>query len=232
MVTFLICFTSVTSVLGKEISSVQEEGNNISPSFPEDIIKDREDNPYCNYLFIAGAYIRLEPEYYKEWRELTNRKNRYSGLFLVDYLVCIEASDETIQEVYNHLCETSRYNPPEYPLEQLLELCRKYRNFNQTPKEDILYEEAYGHLYYRTFPRTLTDYIGVERFDEWKEAAWRKDYDYGDTLPKCLDYFNISNEKFAELVTEGGFDYFFTPERLKGIAEMRLDDSNPKTGAC
>lgn len=226
---FLFLLNPFSVVSGKEASSSHTEENGMCLEFPDDIIKDRKENPYSNYLAVEGRYILLEPEYYMEWRLIADRKNRYSGLFLIDYLVCIQATDEIIQEIYEQM---EAVYPNEYPLEQLLELCGKYRAFDKVSKEDILYEEAYGDLYYRTFPRTLTDYIGIERFDEWKEAAWRKDYNYGDTLPKCLDYFNISNEKFAELVAEGGFDYFFTPERLKRIAEMRLSDSNPKTGAC
>ena len=102
-----------------------------------------------------------------------------------------------------------------------MELCHKYQSFDKVPKEDILYEEAYGSLYYRTFPRTLTDYIGDAAFDQWKRDKVTQDAAHGVTLPECLDDFDISNEKFAELVKDGGFDYFFTPERLESIARMR-----------
>ncbi len=195
--------------------------------FPEDIAKDREENPYSKFMAVNSSYIHMDMYYYYGvWQHNAKRKNRYSGLYLVDYLVCIQASEGEIQKVYDFLSRFYMNNPLEYSLEELLELCRRYQDFDKVPKEDILYEEAYGNLYYRTFPRTLTDYIGEEAFDKWKRHALEQDPDYGDTLPKCLDYFDIPNEKFAELVKEGGFGYFFTPERLEGIAQMRRDGTN------
>ncbi len=193
--------------------------NRYQPILPEDVVKSRDENLY--YFSINGLYIHLDREYYYQWREIANRKNPYFGKYLVDYLVNIQASDETIAEIYDQDTRISLYEIPEYSLEELLALVHKYENFDKVPKEDILYEEAYGNLYYRTFPRTLTDYIGAEAFDKWRRQALKQDAAYGDTLPKCLDYFSISNEKFTELVKEGSFDYFFTPERLESITQMR-----------
>lgn len=189
------------------------------PELPEDVAKSRDENP--NDFSVNGLYIRLDTEFYSQWREIADRKNPYSGKYLVDFLVNIQASDETIAKIYDQDTRINPYEIPEYSLEELLELCHKYQSFDKVPKEDILYEEAYGSLYYRTFPRTLTDYIGDAAFDQWKRDKVTQDAAHGVTLPECLDDFDISNEKFAELVKDGGFDYFFTPERLESIARMR-----------
>lgn len=193
--------------------------NSQQPPLPEDVVKGFDENTY--YFSVNGLYIRLDTEHYSRWRETADRKNPYFGKYLVDYLVNIQASDETIAKIYDQDTRISPYEIPEYSLEELLELCHKYQSFDKVPKEDILYEEAYGSLYYRTFPRTLTDDIGERAFDKWKSDALKQDAAHGATLPDCLDYFNISGEKFAELVKAGGFDYFFTPERLESIEQMR-----------
>lgn len=189
------------------------------PELPEDVAKSRDENP--NDFSVNGLYIRLDTEFYSQWREIADRKNPYSGKYLVDFLVNIGADDGTIAKIYEQDTRISPYEIPEYSLEELLALCHKYQRFDKVPKGDILYEEAYGNLYYRTFPRTLTDYIGDAAFDQWKRDKVTQDAAHGVTLPECLDDFDISNEKFAELVKDGGFDYFFTPERLESIARMR-----------
>lgn len=62
---------------------------------------------------------------------------------------------------------------------------------------------------------------GVDAFDEWKQAVKWRDCLYGATLPNCLNYFEASNETFSELVAQGGFGYFYTPERLESIEQLR-----------
>ncbi|MBR6557720.1 MAG: hypothetical protein IKT70_01785 [Clostridia bacterium] len=85
-------------------------------------------------------------------------------------------------------------------------------------------------LYFHTFTGVLTDYVGVEKFNEWFENSYEKESGiegckYYANIYRFIDYFDVSREAFEELYYSTSMFYSsdYNIDILYGTDEAAVD---------